>query len=82
MQIKKELVQHMFSHFSRVRLSATLWTVACLAPLSMGFSRQECWSGLPCPSPGALPDPGIELWSPALQADSSPLSHIWGNIKY
>ena len=46
------------------------WTVACQAPLSMGFSSQEYWSGLPCPSPGDLPDPGREPWSPALQADS------------
>ena len=45
--------------------------VACQAPLSMGFSRQEYWSGLPFPSPGDLPDPGIEPRSPALQADSS-----------
>ena len=44
---------------------ATLWTVAHQAPLSMGFSRQEYWSGLPCPSPGDLPDLGIELGSPA-----------------
>ena len=50
----------MLSHFSRVRLSVTLWTVACQAPLSMGFSRQEYWSGLPFPFPGDLPDPGIE----------------------
>ena len=49
------------SHFSRVRLLATPRTVACHIPLSMGFSRQECWSGLPCPPPGDLPDPGIEL---------------------
>jgi len=49
---------------------ATPWTVACQAPLSMGFSRQEHWSGLPFPSPGDLPDPGIEHGSPALQADS------------
>ena len=49
---------------------ATPWTVARQAPLSMGFSRQEYWSGLPFPSPGDLPDPGIEPWSPALQADS------------
>ena len=48
----------------------TLWIVACQAPLSMGFSRQECWSGLPFPSPGDLPDPGIESRSAALQADS------------
>ena len=49
---------------------ATPWTVACQAPLSMGFSWQECWSGLPFPSPGDLPDPGIERMSPTLQADS------------
>ena len=49
---------------------ATPWTVACQAPVSMGFSRQEYWSGLPFPSPGDLPNPGIEPRSPALQADS------------
>ena len=48
----------------------TPWTAACQAPLSMGFSRQEYWSGLSFPSPGDLPDPGIEPGSPALQADS------------
>ena len=48
---------------------ATPWTVACQAPLSMGFSRQEYWSGLPFLSPGDLPDPGIEPGSHALQAD-------------
>ena len=57
---------------SRVRLFATPWTVAYQAPLSMGFSRQEYWSGLPFPSPGHLPNPGIELGSPALQADTLP----------
>ena len=46
----------------------TPWTIAHQAPLSMGFSRQEYWSGLPFPSPGDLPDTGIEPWSPALQA--------------
>ena len=51
---------------SRVQLFATPWTVAYQAPLSMGFSRQEYWSGLPFPSPGDLPDPGIEPGSPAL----------------
>ena len=59
----------MLSHFSRVRLFVTLWTVARQAPLSMGFSRQEYWSGLPCPPPGRLLSPGIEpksLMSPAL----------------
>ena len=55
---------------SRVRLFATLWTVARQAPLSMGFSRQEYWSGLPFPPPGDLPNPGIEPGSPALQADA------------
>ena len=56
----------------------TLWTVAHQAPLSMGVSRQEYWSGLPFPPPGDLPDPGIEPASPtlpALQADILPLSH-------
>ena len=48
------------SRFSHVQLFATLWTLACQAPLSMGFSRQEYRSGLPCPLPGDLPDPGIE----------------------
>ena len=48
----------------------TPWTVTCQAPLSLGFSRQEYWSGLPFPSPGDLPNPGIESRSPALQADS------------
>ena len=48
------------------------WTVAYQAPLSMGFSRQEYWSGLPFPSPGDLPNPGIEPGSPALQADALP----------
>ena len=56
--------------FSRVRLFATPWTVAYQAPPSMGFSRQECWSRLPFPSPGDLPDPGIEPGSPTLQADA------------
>ena len=51
---------------------ATLWTLACQAPLSMEFSRQEYWSGLPFPSPEDLPDTGIEPESPALQADSLP----------
>ena len=50
------------------------WTVAHQAPLSMGFSRPEYWSGLPIPSPGDLSNPGIELMSPALQANSLPLS--------
>ena len=60
---------------SHVQLFATLWTVAYQAPPSMEFSRQEYWNGLPFPSPGDLPSPGIEPGSPALQADSLPLSH-------
>ena len=59
---------HILSHLSSVRL--------CQAPLSKGFSRQEYWSRLPCPSPGDLPDPGTEPESPAFQADSLPLSHM------
>ena len=55
---------------SHVKLFATSWAVAHQVPLSMGFSRQEYWSGLPFLSPGDLPDPGMELRSPALQADS------------
>ena len=54
----------MLSHFSCVRLFATLWTVAHQAPLSMGFSRQEYWWGLPVPSPGNLLNPGIKPVSP------------------
>ena len=54
------------------QLFVTPWTVACQAPLSMGFFRQEYWSGLPFPSPGHLADPGIEPRSPSLQADSLP----------
>ena len=49
----------------------TPWTVACRAPLSMGFSMPEYWGGLPFPSPGDLPNPGIESGSPASQADST-----------
>ena len=70
------------SCFSRVRLFATLWTVAHQAPLSMGFSRQEYWSGLLCHPPGDLPIPGTETASPAapdLQADSLLLNH-WGSL--
>ena len=56
------------SHFSHVQLFATLWTVACQALLSMGFSRQEYWSGLPFSSPGDLPDPSIKPRSPVSPA--------------
>ena len=54
----------------RVLIFAIPWTVPRQAPLSMGFSRQECWSGLPFPPPSDLPNPGIEPRSPALPADS------------
>ena len=57
---------------SPIGLLATPWTVAYQAPPSMGFPRQEYWSGLPFPSPGDLPNPGIEPGSPALQADALP----------
>ena len=62
---------------SHVQLCAIPWTVARQAPLPMGFCRQEYWSGLPCPPPGDLPDPGIEPGSPTLQADSA----IWATRK-
>ena len=70
--LKRMRLTCMLSCFSRLRLFSTLWTVAHQAPLSMGFFRQDYWSGLPCPPPGDLLDPGIEPGSPALQADSLP----------
>ena len=73
----------MLSHFSRVWLFANLWTLIHQAPLPMGFSRQEYWSELPCPTPGDLPDPGIEPKSPAdcvLQLDSLLLNHWEAHI--
>ena len=69
--------EHVLSHG---RLFGTPWTVARQAPLSMGFSRQEYCTGFPWPSPGDLPDPGIEPVSPAMQADSLPLSHLGSSI--
>ena len=65
---------------SHVQLFGTPWTVAHQAPPSMEISRQEYWSGLPFPSPGELPDPGIELTSPTFQVDSLPLSYLGGPI--
>ena len=62
----------MLIHFRPFKLFATLWTVALKAPLSMDFSRQEYWSGFPCPPPGDLPSPGIKPTfpvSPTFQAD-------------
>ena len=67
---------------SHVRLFAAPWIVAYQAPLSMGFSRQEYWSGLPFPSPGNLPDPGIEPKSPALQADALPSKPPGKSLKF
>ena len=70
----------MVSHFSHVQLFATLRTVALQGPLSMGFLRQEYWSGLPFPSPGDLPNPGIEptsLMSPALVGGFFTTSAHW-----
>ena len=58
--------------FSHVQLFATPWTVACQASPPMGFSKQEYWSGLPFPSPGDLPNPGIKPKFPELQVDSLP----------
>ena len=66
------------SHISCVRLFSTPWTAAHQAPLSLGFSRQEYWHGLPCPPPAGLPNPGIEPVSPATSAslvDSLLLNH-------
>ena len=67
--VETSIIDIVLSCFSHAQLCATLWTVGHQASLSMGFSRQENWSGLPFPSPGDLPDPGIEpksLVSPAL----------------
>ena len=70
----------MLSHFSHIQLFATLWTTACQAPLSLGFSRQEYRSGLSCPPPGDLPDPGTEPachTSPALAGWFFTISVTW-----
>ena len=64
------------------RVFATPWTVACQAPPSMGFSRQEYWSGLLFPSAGDLPDPGIEPRSPALQADYLPAEPSFSSVQF
>ena len=69
----------MLSGSSCVPFFATPWIVAGQASLSMGFSRQEYWSGLLCPPPGDLPNPGIKPGSPALQANSLLLSH-WESL--
>ena len=72
------------SHISCIRLCVTLWTVACQAPLSMEFSRQEYWSGLPFLSPEDLPDPGIEpvsVKSPALAGGFFTTGTTWEALK-
>ena len=72
------------SHFSRVQLFVTLWTAARQVSLSMGFSRQEYWSGLPCPPPGDRPNPGIKpmsLMPPALTGGFFTTSATWEAIK-
>ena len=71
---------HVPSQFSYIQLFVTPWTVARQAPLSTGFSRQEYWSGLPCPPPGDLPNPGIKsesLTSPALGGGFLTTSPTW-----
>ena len=73
----------LLSCFSHVRLFATPWTVARQAPLSMEFSRQEYWSGLPCPSPGDHPDPEIKpmsLMSPALAGTFFTTGATWEDL--
>ena len=75
----------LISCFSCVWLFATLWTIIRQAPLSIGFSRQEYWSGLPCPRPGDLPDPGIKpmsLTSPALAGGFFTIRATWGTPLY
>ena len=67
---------------SHVWLSVTTWTVTCQAPLSMGLSRQAYCSGLPLPSPGDLPDPGIDAGSPVLQANSLPSKLPWKHHQF
>ena len=68
--IFKDCERKKVKSLSRVWLFATPWNIAYQAPLFMGFSRQQYWSGLPFPSPGGLPDPGVEPMSPALQEDT------------
>ena len=81
--VLQHLCVRVLRHFSCVRFFVTPWTVAQKAPLSMRFSMQKYWSGLPFPTPGDLPDPETELSSPSWQAGSLPLSHqgspVFGN---
>ena len=68
--IRRPKVKVKVKSLSCVQLFAIPWTVAHQAPPSMGFSKPEYWSGLPFPSPGDLPDPGIKPWSPVFQANT------------
>ena len=79
MQWTFQMCMCLLSRFTHVQLFVISWTIACQAPLSMGFSRQEHWSGSPCPPPGGLPDPGTEPASLLLhwQAGSLPLVLSW-----
>ena len=92
--LKPVMRAYMLSHFGHIWLFATLWTIARQAPLSLGFSRQEYWSGLPpCPPPGGLPDPGIKPVSLMFPAQAgrlftthttweAPLKHLpWPGIE-
>ena len=76
---------YVLSRFSHIQLFLTLWTVAHQALLSMRFSRQEYWSGLPCPSSGDLPNPGMEpvsLTSPALADEFLTTNSTWEALSY
>ena len=83
MQVNQGSCRNIYGKYEKVKIEsasrsvlsqlfATTWTVVCKAPLSMEFSRKKYWSGLPCPPPGDLPNPGIEHRSPALHPDSLP----------
>ena len=77
------VIMLLFSHQVVWTLFVTPWTVACQAPVSMGFSRQEYWSGLPCPPPEDLPDPRIKPESPALAGRfSTPFTESPGKTSY
>ena len=84
-EIEDSQYVQVLSHFSHVWLFVTPWIIACQAPLSMEFSRQNYWSGLPCPLPGDLPNPGTEpisLMSPALIGGFFNTSPTWEANKY
>ena len=72
----------LFSHLAMSNSFVTPWIVAHQTPLSMGFPRQEHWTGLPFPSPGNLPDAGMKTMSSVLQVDSLPLSYLGSKLEY